>query len=68
MFTCNKKAINFTLLNKMYLEVKTAVPLGTESNLVVTNELKIAKIILKLGSENNGNIRVHNKLYEMNST
>jgi len=28
MFICNKKAINFTLLSKMYLEVKTDVQLN----------------------------------------
>jgi len=40
----------------MYLEVKTAVPLGTATNLVARNKLKIVKINLKLGHENYSNI------------
>jgi hypothetical protein len=55
MFICNKNAINFTLLHIRYIEVKTAVHLGTATNLVATNKLKIVKNNLKLGSENYGN-------------
>jgi len=40
----------------MYLEVKTAVPLGTATNLVATNKLKIVKINLNLGYENYSSI------------